>query len=57
MDFSCVETVDSAEASPKISIKPGDLQGELIADPMNGFEEYYDLFFQSQENEDSDDDL
>jgi hypothetical protein len=57
MDFSCVEAVDSAEASPKTSIKPEDLQGELIADPMNGFEEYYDLFFQNQENEDSDDDL
>lgn len=57
MDFSCVEAVDSAEASPKISIKPEDLQGELIADPMNGYEEYYDLFFQNQENEDSDDDL
>ena len=57
MDFSCVEAVDSAEASPKISIKPEDLQGELIADPMNGFEEYYDLFSKNQEDEDSDDDL
>ena len=60
MDFSCVEAVDSAEASPKISIKPEDLQGELIADPMNGFEEYDDLFYKNQENdenEDSDDDL
>ena len=60
MDFSCVEALDSAEASPKISIKPEDLQGELIADPMNGFEEYYDLFSKNQENdenEDSDDDL
>jgi hypothetical protein len=60
MDFSCVEAVDSAEASPKISIKPEDLQSELIADPMNGFEEYDDLFYKNQENdenEDSDDDL
>ena len=57
MDFTCVEAVDSAEASPKISIKPEDLQGELIADPMNGFEEYYDLFSKNQEDEDSDDDL
>ena len=57
MDFSCVEAVDSAEASPKISIKPEDLQGELIADPMNGFEEYYDLYSKNQEDEDSDDDL
>ena len=57
MDFTCVEAVDSAEASPKISIKPEDLQGELIADPMNGFEEYYDLYSKNQEDEDSDDDL
>lgn len=34
-----------------------DLVDELVADPMNGFDEYYELFWERQENEDSEDDF
>ena len=31
--------------------------GELIADSMNGFDEYYELYWERQEAEESEDDF
>lgn len=57
MDFS--ETYDEVTAglNPKISKERKEPLGELIADSMNGFEEYYELYWERQENEDSEDDF
>lgn len=57
MDFS--ETYDEVTAglNPKISKERKEPLGELIADSMNGFDEYYELYWERQENEDSEDDF
>ena len=57
MDFS--ETYDEVQPglNRKISKERKEPLGELIADSMNGFDEYYELFWERQENEESEDDF
>ena len=57
IDFS--ETYDEVTTglNPKISKERKEPLGELIADSMNGFDEYYELYWERQENEDSEDDF
>ena len=57
MDFS--ETYDEVQPGPnrKISKERKEPLGELIADSMNGFDEYYELYWERQENEESEDDF
>jgi hypothetical protein len=57
MDFS--ETYDEVQPEPnrKISKERKEPLGELIADSMNGFDEYYELYWERQEAEESEDDF
>jgi len=57
MDFS--ETYDEVPTglNRKISKERKEPLGEMIADPMNGFDEYYELYWERQEDEESEDDF
>jgi hypothetical protein len=57
MDIS--ETYDEVQPGPnrKISKERKEPLGELIADSMNGFDEYYELYWERQEAEESEDDF
>ena len=57
MDFN--ETYDEVRPAPnrKISKERKEPLGELIADSMNGFDEYYELYWERQENGESEDDF
>jgi hypothetical protein len=55
MDFS--ETYDEVPTglNRKISKERKEPLGEMIADPMNGYDEYYELYWERQEDEESED--
>jgi hypothetical protein len=57
MDFS--ETYDEVPTglNRKISKERKEPLGEMIADPMNGYDEYYELYWDRQEDEESEDDF
>lgn len=57
MDFSETDEEVPTGLNPRISKERKEPLGEMIADPMNGYDEYYELYWERQAAEESEDDF